>query len=97
MVGRHFRGSLAARLAAQLAAGRWGCCKAQPNLQMHAPNTHPRAFTNLHAPLFPFFKTRRMTIFEDHLVRDINAGRFADNSSLVLVTHGLALRVFLMR
>jgi hypothetical protein len=38
-----------------------------------------------------------MTIFEDHLVRDINAGRFADNSSLVLVTHGLALRVFLMR
>lgn len=39
----------------------------------------------------------RMTIFEDHLVRDINAGRFADNSSLVLVTHGLALRVFLMR
>ncbi|KAL4428501.1 hypothetical protein ABPG75_002590 [Micractinium tetrahymenae] len=39
----------------------------------------------------------RMTIFEDHLVRDINAGRFADNTSLVLVTHGLALRIFLMR
>ncbi|EFN55417.1 hypothetical protein CHLNCDRAFT_134554 [Chlorella variabilis] len=39
----------------------------------------------------------RMTIFEDHLVRDINAGRFADSTSLVLVTHGLALRVFLMR
>jgi hypothetical protein len=38
-----------------------------------------------------------MTIFEDHLVRDINAGRFADNASLVLVTHGLALRIFLMR
>ena len=39
----------------------------------------------------------RMTLFEDHLVRDINAGRFAGNSSLVLVTHGLALRIFLMR
>jgi broad specificity phosphatase PhoE len=39
----------------------------------------------------------RMTLFEDHLVRDINAGRFAGGSSLVLVTHGLALRVFLMR
>lgn len=38
-----------------------------------------------------------MTIFEDHLVRDINAGRFADSTSLVLVTHGLALRIFLMR
>lgn len=31
---------------------------------------------------------RSMTIFEDHLVRDINAGRFSDNTSLVLVTHG---------
>ena len=31
------------------------------------------------------------------LQRDINAGRFADNTSLVLVTHGLALRIFLMR
>ncbi|GIL42901.1 hypothetical protein Vafri_727 [Volvox africanus] len=39
----------------------------------------------------------RITIFEDHMVRDINAGRFADNSALVLVTHGLALRIFLMR
>lgn len=39
----------------------------------------------------------RMTIFEDHLVRDINAGRFAGDTSLVLVTHGLALRIFLMR
>lgn len=38
-----------------------------------------------------------MTIFEDHLVRDINAGRFAGDTSLVLVTHGLALRIFLMR
>lgn len=39
----------------------------------------------------------RMTLFEDHLVRDINAGRFSRDSSLVLVTHGLALRIFLMR
>lgn len=39
----------------------------------------------------------RMTLFEDHLVRDINAGRFAGDTSLVLVTHGLAARVFLMR
>ncbi|GLC44437.1 hypothetical protein PLESTB_000469800 [Pleodorina starrii] len=39
----------------------------------------------------------RITIFEDHMIRDINAGRFADNSALVLVTHGLALRIFLMR
>ena len=39
----------------------------------------------------------RMTIFEDHMIRDINAGKFAGNTSLVLVTHGLALRVFLMR
>ncbi|PNW85350.1 hypothetical protein CHLRE_03g182300v5 [Chlamydomonas reinhardtii] len=39
----------------------------------------------------------RITIFEDHMIRDINAGRFADKTSLVLVTHGLALRVFLMR
>eukprot|EP00195_Chlamydomonas_chlamydogama_P012286 CAMPEP_0202901526 /NCGR_PEP_ID=MMETSP1392-20130828/14302_1 /ASSEMBLY_ACC=CAM_ASM_000868 /TAXON_ID=225041 /ORGANISM="Chlamydomonas chlamydogama, Strain SAG 11-48b" /LENGTH=410 /DNA_ID=CAMNT_0049588099 /DNA_START=245 /DNA_END=1477 /DNA_ORIENTATION=- len=39
----------------------------------------------------------RITIFEDHMIRDINAGRFGSNSNLVLVTHGLALRVFLMR
>ncbi|MEW5301967.1 MAG: hypothetical protein WDW36_004790 [Sanguina aurantia] len=39
----------------------------------------------------------RITIFEDHLIRDINAGRFANNTALVLVTHGLALRVLLMR
>lgn len=30
-------------------------------------------------------------------VRDINAGRYNHGTSLVLVTHGLALRVFLMR
>jgi hypothetical protein len=34
---------------------------------------------------------------EDHMVRDINAGRYANSTSLVLVTHGLALRIFLMR
>ncbi|KAK9810737.1 hypothetical protein WJX73_003928 [Symbiochloris irregularis] len=39
----------------------------------------------------------RMTIFEDHMIRDINAGRYGNDTSLVLVTHGLALRVFLMR
>lgn len=39
----------------------------------------------------------RITIFEDHMIRDINAGRFNSNSSLVLLTHGLSLRVFLMR
>lgn len=31
------------------------------------------------------------------MIRDINAGRFGGNTTLVLVTHGLALRVFLMR
>jgi hypothetical protein len=30
-------------------------------------------------------------------VRDINAGRFANGTNLLLVTHGLALRIFLMR
>ncbi|KAI8475889.1 MAG: histidine phosphatase superfamily [Monoraphidium minutum] len=39
----------------------------------------------------------RITNFQDHLVRDINAGRFKRDTSLVLVTHGLALRIFLMR
>ncbi|GFH10032.1 uncharacterized protein HaLaN_05275, partial [Haematococcus lacustris] len=31
------------------------------------------------------------------LIRDINAGRYSNNTNLVLVTHGLALRIFLMR
>jgi hypothetical protein len=31
------------------------------------------------------------------MIRDINAGRYAKNTSLVLVTHGLAARIFLMR
>jgi len=34
---------------------------------------------------------------QDHLIRDINAGRYSKNTSLVLVTHGLAARIFLMR
>eukprot|EP00798_Chlamydomonas_sp_ICE-L_P023350 gene23350-30601_t len=38
----------------------------------------------------------RLTIFEDHLSRDMMNGRFRD-CSVVLVTHGLTLRVFLMR
>jgi broad specificity phosphatase PhoE len=39
----------------------------------------------------------RVTIVEDHMIRDINAGRFSDDTTLVLLTHGLALRIFLMR
>ena len=39
----------------------------------------------------------RITMFEDHLVRDIDAGRFSENTNLVLCTHGLTLRLFLMR
>jgi broad specificity phosphatase PhoE len=39
----------------------------------------------------------RMTLFEDHLVRDINAGRFSGDTNIVIVTHGLTLRIFLMR
>jgi len=38
----------------------------------------------------------RLTIFEDHLTRDMLMGRFAD-TSLVLVSHGLTMRIFLMR
>lgn len=38
----------------------------------------------------------RITIFEDHLTRDMLMGRFTD-SSVVLVTHGLTMRLFLMR
>jgi broad specificity phosphatase PhoE len=39
----------------------------------------------------------RVTLFEDHLVRDIDAGRFAEDSTVVIITHGLALRIFLAR
>jgi hypothetical protein len=31
------------------------------------------------------------------MIRDINAGRYSKNTSLVLVSHGLAARIFLMR
>jgi hypothetical protein len=36
-------------------------------------------------------------VFMDHLVRDINAGRFPPGTSLVLVIHGLALRWVCLR
>jgi broad specificity phosphatase PhoE len=39
----------------------------------------------------------RITVFEDHLIRDIDLGRFPEGTNLVLVTHGLALRIFLAR
>lgn len=39
----------------------------------------------------------RITIFEDHLVRDIETGRFPENCTVIIVTHGLTLRLFLMR
>ncbi|KAG2492296.1 hypothetical protein HYH03_009536 [Edaphochlamys debaryana] len=39
----------------------------------------------------------RLTIFQDHLVRDMCAGRFSENTSLAIVSHGLTLRVFAMR
>jgi len=39
----------------------------------------------------------RITILENHLLRDIDAGRFPEDTILVLVTHGLAMRIFLMR
>ena len=39
----------------------------------------------------------RITLFSDHLVRDIDGGRFPENSNVVIVTHGLTLRIFLAR
>ena len=39
----------------------------------------------------------RLTVFEDHLVRDVDVGRFTEDTSVVIVTHGLSLRIFLMR
>jgi broad specificity phosphatase PhoE len=39
----------------------------------------------------------RLTVFEDHMVRDIDTGRFPEGTHLVVVTHGLALRIFLAR
>ena len=49
-------------------------------------------------PALPcIYVTPALPLIRDHMVRDINAGRFANKTNLVLVTHGLALRVFLMR
>ena len=39
----------------------------------------------------------RITMFSDHMVRDIDAGRFPENTNMILATHGLTLRLFLMR
>ena len=50
------------------------------------PRTHARTYTHTHG-----------TRHTHAQVRDINAGRYGRDTSLVLVTHGLALRVFLMR
>ena len=38
-----------------------------------------------------------MTVVEDHIVRDVDAGRFTEDTAIVIITHGLSLRVFLMR
>jgi broad specificity phosphatase PhoE len=38
----------------------------------------------------------RVTLFEDHLTRDMVMGRYR-GLNVVLVTHGLTLRIFLMR
>ena len=35
----------------------------------------------------------RITVFEDHVVRDIDSGRFPEGTTLVVVTHGLTLRI----
>lgn len=34
---------------------------------------------------------------QDHLVRDMNAGRYGEGCTVVLCTHGLASRIFLQR
>ena len=39
----------------------------------------------------------RITMFSDHMVRDIDAGRFPEDCNMILCTHGLTLRLFLMR
>jgi len=39
----------------------------------------------------------RITMFSDHMVRDIDAGRFPEDCTMILCTHGLTLRLFLMR
>ncbi len=66
---------------------------------LYAAYEKQRVVHSLTAPRSPILPIHpyRMTIFEDHLVRDINAGRFGPHSTLVLVTHGLAARIFLQR
>ncbi|GBF96971.1 phosphoglycerate mutase, partial [Raphidocelis subcapitata] len=39
----------------------------------------------------------RVAIAEDNLLRDIRAGEFPANSTIVIISHGLTLRVLLMR
>eukprot|EP00198_Chlamydomonas_reinhardtii_P003380 XP_001692716.1 predicted protein [Chlamydomonas reinhardtii] len=39
----------------------------------------------------------RLTLFQDHLVRDMCAGRFQENTCVAIVSHGLTLRAFAMR
>lgn len=39
----------------------------------------------------------RLTAFLDHMMRDIDGGRFPEGTTLLVVTHGLALRLFLAR
>lgn len=63
------------------------------------PSTTATTMAALHCapPRFPNGESGadvydRITVFIDHLIRDINAGRFPPGTSLVLVTHGLALR-----
>ena len=34
---------------------------------------------------------------QDHLLRDMDAGRYSEGTTLLLVTHGLAARIFLQR
>ena len=35
----------------------------------------------------------RITMFSDHMVRDIDAGRFPEDANMILCTHGLTLRL----
>jgi hypothetical protein len=57
-----------------------------------SPATCPRAVACAAAAVL-----NRISILEDHLIRDMKARKFGERTSLVLVTHGLTLRVFLMR
>mmetsp|Transcript_37605 Transcript_37605/g.67374 ORF Transcript_37605/g.67374 Transcript_37605/m.67374 type:complete len:257 (-) Transcript_37605:1453-2223(-) len=38
----------------------------------------------------------RMTMMEDELVRDLKAGRFDSSTSILIVSHGLSIRIMLM-